>query len=136
MIGKPAQAPYLRYTVYKVFHEGEGRYYAVLVSKKHRTTITYGKYVLESSLGRRLKKGYVAHHKDEIKTNDALSNLEEKLKKEHDADHHRSPIRHGSATGYRRGCRCEGCRKGHQACCLKSRRKIQAQKAAVALLAA
>ena len=112
MIGVPAKAPYVGFTLYKVFHKTEGRFFAVLVRKPFRTTIAYGKYVLETTLGRKLRPGHHAHHKDEVKTNDVVSNLEEKAIPEHLSEHNQSPIRHGSAAGYRRGCRCAPCKKG------------------------
>lgn len=85
--GTRGQRPYSRYLVYKVFHKREGRYFAVLFSIKHRTTIAWAKYVLEVSLRRKLRAGYQAHHKDKDKTNDAIDNLQEKLGREHQREH-------------------------------------------------
>lgn len=114
MIGIPALSPYEGYTLYKTFHKSEKRYLAVLVKPEHRTTISYGKYMLETSLGRKLREGYETHHRDENKLNDAVSNLEEKLGTLHSAEHKLKPIRHGSAAGYRRGCRCSDCWNGQK----------------------
>jgi hypothetical protein len=88
-----AKSPYNGYTMYRVFHKKEKRYFAVLVSPNHRTTIASAKYVLETHLGRKLKDGYQAHHKDENKTNDVISNLEEKLKEAHIRDHNEDKVR-------------------------------------------
>ena len=82
-----AQVPYEGYTVYRVFHRKQGRFMAVLVSKEHRTTIAWAKYVLEVHLGRKLHPGFQAHHKDENRLNDLVSNLEEKNGLEHLKDH-------------------------------------------------
>jgi len=43
--------------------------------------------VLEEKLGRYLKEGYLAHHENEIKTDDRPENLEEKEHGEHTALH-------------------------------------------------
>lgn len=82
-----AKPPYDGYTMYRVFHKKENRYFAVLVSPNHRTTIAYAKYVLETHLGRKLRGGHQTHHRDENTTNDVISNLEEKLKEKHLKDH-------------------------------------------------
>lgn len=79
--------PYTGYTLYKVLHKKENRYMAILVSPNHRTTIAYAKYVLETSLGRKLRDGFQAHHRDEDTLNDEVYNLEEKHKDRHRADH-------------------------------------------------
>lgn len=82
-----AKTPYDGYTVYRVRDKKQDRFLAVLVSPNHRTTIAYAKYVLETHLGRKLKPGHQAHHKNEDKWNDELSNLEEKEYKVHRIDH-------------------------------------------------
>lgn len=84
-----APAPYIGYKVYRVFHKKEGRYFAVLVSRDHRTTIAYAKYSLEISLGRKLKLNHEAHHKDGDHTNDVIDNLEEIERPEHVKRHAR-----------------------------------------------
>lgn len=82
-----AKTPYDGYTVYRVKDKKQDRYLAVLVSPNHRTTIAYAKYVLETHLGRKLKIGHHAHHKNENKRNDDISNLEEKEYRVHRIDH-------------------------------------------------
>lgn len=45
-------------------------------------------YVMEMHLGRRLLRGEVVHHKDENKSNNALSNLEVMTHGDHTREHH------------------------------------------------
>jgi len=69
--------PFTDYTVYKVFHKKQGRYYAQLINKldKTRTTITYAKYLLSIKLGRILSREEEVDHKDNNKLNDDIDNL-------------------------------------------------------------
>lgn len=72
-----------------------GKYY-FKYAPGHPRAVLYGKtpYVplsvvnLEKKIGRRLRKGELAHHKDENKTNDRPSNLEVQTKKVHNQHHH------------------------------------------------
>lgn len=112
-----AQHPYSGYRLYKVFHKREGRYYAVLFrSNSDRTTIAWAKYVLEVKLGRKLRDGYEAHHRDENPLNDEGSNLEESERSAHKRhhgrlQHDRAELRHGTVSAYiRGGCRCDFCK--------------------------
>ena len=86
-MSEQAQHPYSGYTVYRVLDKKQSRFLAVLVSEQHRTTIAYAKYVLETHLGRTLKLGYEAHHRDEDHTNDTIENLEEVEKNNHRERH-------------------------------------------------
>lgn len=70
-----AEHPWEDYRVYRVFHKNENRWYAQLVAANHRTTITYAKYVMSVSLGRRLGRHEQVHHINEDKLDDRLSNL-------------------------------------------------------------
>lgn len=115
MKGQPANHPYAGFTVHKVFHRKTGRYYAVLVSAEHRTTIAYGKYILETNLGRKLREGFQAHHIDEDKLNDDPLNLEEKARVDHARDHATKPLIHGIPNGYKKGCRCAECKRAKNA---------------------
>ena len=84
-IGTP---PYSGYTVYRVLHKRLGRHLAVLVSLDHRTSMAYARYALEPHLGRKLRRGCEAHHRNDDRMDDAdLTNLEEKPKAAHRHDH-------------------------------------------------
>ena len=52
-----------------------------------RTTIYQHREVLEHKLGRTIRDGYVAHHKDENRSNNNPDNLEEKFEPDHCRDH-------------------------------------------------
>lgn len=102
---KKGEYPYEGYTIYKIFHKKEKRYYAVLVSASSRTTIAYAKYVLETHLRRKLLPGHHAHHKDGDKTNDDIYNLEEKEAAIHRYDHIKKRRKRCVIT------RCPACKK-------------------------
>lgn len=66
--------------------------------------------------GRLPMPGYVVHHKNENPHDNSWDNLEEMLRATHTAQHQQErPIRHGTHTGYRRGCRCNECKAYHTA---------------------
>lgn len=81
-----------------------------------------GKYAYEHIVefwrreGRLPMPGHVIHHKNENPHDNSWDNLEEMLREAHTAQHQPDrPIRHGTHTGYRRGCRCEECKAYHTA---------------------
>jgi hypothetical protein len=71
-----AEVPYSDYRVYKVFNKRQCRFYAILVSSEDRTTIAWAKYLLEVSLGRKLKRGAICHHIDLNKTKSCAAKLQ------------------------------------------------------------
>ena len=75
-MSEEAKPPWEGYTVYKVFHLKEGRWYAQLVSPLHRTTIAWAKYVMEVHIGYKLDETEQVDHIDDDKSNDDLSNLQ------------------------------------------------------------
>jgi hypothetical protein len=75
-VGQKAVAPYEGFLVYKIFHRQEGRFYACLVSGERRTTISWAKYVFETTTGKHVPKGMTVDHKDENRINDEFSNLQ------------------------------------------------------------
>jgi len=69
---------YADYTVYKSFKKKEGRFYVTMVhkiTKKHRI-MAYARYKMSSHLGRELRKDEIVDHKNEIKLDDDISNLQ------------------------------------------------------------
>ena len=73
-----AEKPFEGYTLYKVFHKGQGRFYAQLVNResKHRTTISYARYIMSVYLGRLLDRSEQVDHINGVKTDDIISNLQ------------------------------------------------------------
>lgn len=74
--GVKAPAPYEGFTVYKVIHSKNLRAYACLVSDDGRTSISWAKYVYETTTGVKVPAGMAVDHIDEDKTNDSFSNLQ------------------------------------------------------------
>lgn len=86
------------YTGYKVYgpYTGEdGRLRVVLYrsADKHRITVSYPKYLMEMSLGRKLDEDEQVHHKDENPGNNAMDNLEILKIGEHQLHHAADPNR-------------------------------------------
>ncbi len=72
-----AEKPFEGYTLYKVFHNKEGRWYAQLVSSTHRTTVSYARYLMSVKLGRLLDPNTeTVDHINENKTDDRIENLQ------------------------------------------------------------
>lgn len=79
MIRKNAEYPYNEYWLYIVFHKKEKRSYAVLVNKvdqKVRTCISYARYLMSVSEKRVLEDYEQVDHKNEIKQDDRIENLQ------------------------------------------------------------
>lgn len=75
-----AEYPYDDYYLYVVFHKGEGRRYANLISitegKKKRKTISYARYLMSVKEKRILLPSEHVDHKDNNKMNDNIDNLQ------------------------------------------------------------
>lgn len=56
-----------------------------------RRTIHQHRELVEQALGRPIRDGYVVHHKDGTRANNALDNLEEKLEADHLREHRPAP---------------------------------------------
>lgn len=77
--------------------------------------------VMEQHLGRKLARLEIVHHKDGNCRNNVIENLELMSLSEHSRmhmsgksmNHLKRPIKHGTSSGYCRGCRCTSC-KAHQ----------------------
>lgn len=73
------KVPYDEYLVYgPYYHQKEKRNYYNLILKVNsaiRTTLAVAKYVMETTLGRKLPEGMEVDHKDNDKTNDDIFNL-------------------------------------------------------------
>lgn len=77
--------------------------------------------VMQNHLGRKLSSDEIVHHIDGNKSNNSISNLEITNKSDHARKHYErgdlrlSPpektVLHPSTIHYRRGCRCDECRK-------------------------
>lgn len=66
----------------------DGRKFMVVIYEDGgKSTTTYARYLAITELNLNLNKKEVVHHKDEIKTNDELSNLEVKTRVKHSRDH-------------------------------------------------
>ena len=77
--GKPAPPPFDDFLVYgPIMHKSEGRRMVVLVHRleKRRTSMSYARYLMSTSLGRVLLKSEHVDHKDDNKLNDVISNLQ------------------------------------------------------------
>jgi hypothetical protein len=92
MKAKDAAKPYENCVYYEVHHKKMNRWFTCLIDKttKGRNTIARAKYVLETSLGRKLKEGYQSHHVNEKTDDDRVENLEEKLRHDHVSDHNKA----------------------------------------------
>ncbi len=80
-VAKVAEYPFDEYYLYKVFHNGEGRYYANLVpidskSQKKRITISYARYVMSVKERRILDRSETVDHIDNDRSNDSIDNLQ------------------------------------------------------------
>ena len=72
-----AATPFEGYTLYKVYHRRQGRWYAQLVrNKTNRTTMSFARYLMCVKLGRVLEKHETVDHIDNDKTNDWIENLQ------------------------------------------------------------
>lgn len=78
MKGFECGKPYNDFIGYKVFHKKEGRWFVCLVNKKtkQRTSKSLARFLVETQLGRKLKKSEHVDHVDGNKTNDTISNLQ------------------------------------------------------------
>lgn len=84
------------------------------------TTLYEHREVMEKTLGRPIRPGYVVHHIDRDRSNNDPANLVELSASDHAAEHYEdrlaaSPVaEHGSERRYvDHGCRCNTCRKGN-----------------------
>jgi hypothetical protein len=71
-----AQYPWENYIIYKIYHKKQKRYYACLVSKEHRKTTAYARYLMEVHLGRKLSKDETVDHINNNKTDDRIENFQ------------------------------------------------------------
>ena len=71
-----AKFPYLGYKLYKVLHKKQNRMMAVLVSRSHRTTMSFARYKMSVKIGGFIPKQLEVDHKDGDKRNDRISNLQ------------------------------------------------------------
>ena len=79
----PAPKPFEGYRIYGPYlSKKEQRRMVALVSDKHRTTMSYARYLLSVKLGRRLLESEEADHIDDDKTNDHINNLQILTQKE------------------------------------------------------
>lgn len=78
MAAKIGEYPYSDYIIYEIFNKLEGRKMVVLVKKdkKHRTTMSYARYLMSIHLGRVLLSSEHVDHIDNNKTNDNIQNLQ------------------------------------------------------------
>lgn len=70
---------YEGYKVYRVFNNNQSRYMAMLYNSetKHRTTMSWARYIMSCHLGRKLDKNFeTVDHIDGNKLNDSLENLQ------------------------------------------------------------
>lgn len=112
-MASPAEHPFDGYTLYVLYHKREGRNMAQLVSKEHRTTMSYARYLYSVKEGRMLSKLEQVDHIDNDKTNDAVENLRILTARENSIKQGmlmRKSI-HGSLSCYRY-CKCNKCKLG------------------------
>lgn len=76
MTASLAEYPYDRYVLYIVHHAGMNRRMACLVSKEHRMTISYARYLMAVHLKRMLTKLETVDHINENKLDDRIENLQ------------------------------------------------------------
>ena len=92
------------------------RYKALKIKGKR---IDEHRLVMQQFLGRVLRTEEIIHHKDGDGRNNAIENLQIMTRSEHSRyhttkrgnDHLKHPAPCGTASGYRRGCRCDLCKK-------------------------
>lgn len=80
------------YEGYKIrgpYKRPDGRYHLYLDKGVERITISYPKFLIELSLGRRLTKDEIAHHKDGDVSNNSLDNLMLLTRQQHGILHRR-----------------------------------------------
>jgi hypothetical protein len=71
-----AEYPFLGFTLYKVFHKKEKRFYVCLVGKNKRMTMSFARYLMSCKLQRKLKKIEEVDHINENKEDDSINNLQ------------------------------------------------------------
>jgi len=107
-----------------------GKYILIVAPEGYPGKRYRGRYAYEHIVqfwrreGRMPADGCVVHHKNDDKHDNSFGNLAEITVARHSSEHSKSPIRHGTASGYRRGCRCEFCRDAKNASMQKWRKKI------------
>ncbi|MFA5154365.1 MAG: HNH endonuclease [Clostridia bacterium] len=81
--------PYNNYRVYGPYKRKDGRMHVVLVNLNthKRITVSYAKFLIETSIGKFLDKNHDVHHKDENPLNNSLENLEIIYHSEHARKH-------------------------------------------------
>lgn len=81
MVMGKAEYPFIGYNLYKIWHNNEGRWYAVLtpdgtVPDLTRTTVSWAKYLVCVKEGRLLQPDEEVDHIDNDRTNDSIENLQ------------------------------------------------------------
>lgn len=74
-----AEFPFVGYKVSKVWHKKQGRFYACLYSKnksQKRKTISWARFLMSVFLGRFLDRGEHVDHKNNVKSDDRIENLQ------------------------------------------------------------
>lgn len=70
------------------YHKPSG--YVMIYDPRTRKCMPKHRYLMQKRLGRKLRPDEFVHHKDEIKTHNAPSNLEVESRREHNEHHHRA----------------------------------------------
>lgn len=73
-----AEHPFSGWRLYKIFHKGEGRWYAHLTSPDYSTrqTMSLARYLMSVKLGRKLTKNEQVGHINNDKSDDRIENLQ------------------------------------------------------------
>ena len=96
--------------IYKYENDGMRRIFIIIYDHySKRKTMNYAKYLLEVELDRHIRKGYIAHHKDENPLNDNIWNLEEKWESKHIKEHHKGKIHIRKYKNMKRRYKCRIC---------------------------